>query len=132
MKDMMVRVWDQLIGRVYGPLTFRLILQPSVAIFFAIRSGLRDAREGRPLFFWALALDSTQRTSLFRHGWQDVGKLFVVAAILDVIYQVAVFKWVYAGQVLIVAVVLAIVPYLAVRGLTNRIGRWFIRKDGNG
>ena len=43
--------WADLLGRDEGPLTFRLIVQPLVAIFFAIRSGLRDAREGKPLFF---------------------------------------------------------------------------------
>jgi hypothetical protein len=29
-------------------MTFRLILQPAMAVFLAIRAGLRDAREGKP------------------------------------------------------------------------------------
>ncbi len=56
-----------------------------------------------------------------RHGWKDLGKLFLVAVVLDVIYQIIVLRGVYAGQLLIVAATLAVVPYLVVRGLTNRI-----------
>ena len=32
-----------------GPMTFRLILQPTLASILAIRAGLKDARESRPL-----------------------------------------------------------------------------------
>jgi hypothetical protein len=39
---------ENLIGRSEGPMTFRLILQPAMAVFLAIRAGLRDAREGKP------------------------------------------------------------------------------------
>ena len=42
-EDMIARGWEQLVGRDHGPLTFRLVVQPLVAVFFALRSGLRDA-----------------------------------------------------------------------------------------
>src|SRR5262245_47053424 len=125
MEEMFTRVGEQLVDREHGPLTFRLAVQPLVATLFAVRSGLRDAREGQPLYFWAAALDSTHRRFLIRQGWRDVGKLFVVAMILDVIYQLIVFRWVYPGELLLVAFVLAIVPYLVVRGMANRIARPF-------
>ena len=48
-------------------------------------------------------------------------KLFIVAIVLDVIYQIIVLCGVYAGQLLIVATTLAVVPYLVVRGVANRI-----------
>jgi hypothetical protein len=54
-------------------------------------------------------------------GWHDVGKLFFVALVLDVIYQIIVYRWVYVGQALIIATMLAFVPYLVLRGLTNRV-----------
>ena len=98
-------------------------MQPLVAIIFAIRFGLRDAREGRPLFFWTAVLNSSERATLIRQGWEHIGKLFIVAFVLDVTYQLIVFQWVYPVQSLIVAVVLAIVPYLVVRGLANRVAR---------
>jgi len=36
---------------------FRLLLQPGVATFFAIRDGLKDARECEPPYFWGLFTD---------------------------------------------------------------------------
>lgn len=120
---MFTRGWDELLARETGALHVRLVLQPLVATFSAMRSGLRDARDGRPVFFWTLALDAPQRRALLRQLWKDVGKLFWVALVLDTIYQTAALRWFYPVQALIVATVLAVVPYLLVRGLANRIGR---------
>ena len=46
--DFFVRAWEQLVGRLSGPMKLRFILQPATAVFFAIRAGLKDAREGYP------------------------------------------------------------------------------------
>jgi hypothetical protein len=118
------RVWEMLIGRVSGPLTFRLLMQPAVAVFLAIRVGLRDAREGRPpYFFWSVFTNPARRPELLRLVWQDIGKVFMVAVALDVIYESIVYRWVYPGQALIVATVLAIIPYLLIRGPVTRLAR---------
>ena len=45
------------------------------------------------------------------------------AIVIDVVYQFIVFRWFYPGEALVVAFVLAIVPYLLVRGPVNRIAR---------
>ncbi len=123
MDEMFSRGWADLIGRDSGPLHVRLILQPVVATLIAIRAGWKDARDGQPVFFWTVVLDPAERRYLLQQGWKDVGKLFLVALVLDVVYQIIVLRWLYPVQVLIVATVLAIVPYLVVRGLTNRIAR---------
>ncbi len=49
--------------------------------------------------------------------------LFIVAFVLDVIYQLVAHRWVYPVQSLIVATLLAVVPYTLVRGVSNRIAR---------
>ena len=54
MDDMWIRFWGNLADRLHGPLTFRLILQPVVAILFAFRDGYHDARAGSVPYFWAL------------------------------------------------------------------------------
>jgi hypothetical protein len=123
MEEMFSRDWSELIARDSGPLHVRLILQPLVATLLACRSGLKDAREGRPVFFWTVVGNPTLRRALLRHLWEDVGKLFLLAIVLDVVYQIVVLSWVHPVQTLIVATGLAIVPYLAFRGLANRIGR---------
>lgn len=121
MQDILTRVIEDLIARVGGPLTLRLILQPVVAICFAIRDGRRDARTGQPPYFWAVFSNPDHRRDLLRDGWKSVGKVFVLAMVLDVIYQIIMLRWVYPVETLMVACILAIVPYLLVRGPLNRI-----------
>jgi hypothetical protein len=105
-------------------------VQPLVAAFFGLRAGLRDAREGNPAFFWHLFTTKLgNRRELIRDGWKDIGKLFMAAIIIDVIYELYVFRWIYPGQALVVAMILALPAYLIVRGLTNRIARRRIRKQ---
>ena len=58
---------------------------------------------------------------MLKDGWKSVGKVFILAIVLDVIYQLIALKWVYPGEAIIVAIILAVVPYILVRGLLNRI-----------
>ena len=76
--------WEDLIGRLGGPITFRLILQPSIAVILAIRDGLKDAKAGRPLYFWSLFTHSTERRQLLKDGWKSVGFVFVFAIVIVV------------------------------------------------
>src|SRR4051794_22169326 len=104
-------------------MSFRLILQPAVAILLALRAGMRDAREGRPPFLWAVLSDQSCRRELMRQGWKDVGNVFLVALVLDSIYQVMVHSSIYALELLLTATILALVPYVIVRGLVTRLAR---------
>ena len=129
MEDFLARVWSNLVGRVGGPMTFRLILQPLMAGLLAFRAGLRDAREGRPPFLWTILTDPVQRAGLLREGWKAIARVFFLAVIMDVIYQWIVQRWAYPGEVVIVAIVLAVIPYLLIRGPVNRIARrWRSKK----
>jgi hypothetical protein len=122
-EDFLTRVVENLIGRVSGPMKFRLILQPLMAAVFAVRAGLKDAREERPPYFWAIFTHSNQRSDMLRDGWKSVGKIFVIAVIIDLVEQFIVFRWFYPGEALLVAFILAFIPYLLIRGPVNRIAR---------
>ena len=50
-------------------------------------------------------------------GWKDIGNVFIVALVLDSIYQVIVHSGIYALELLLTATTLALVPYGIVRGL---------------
>ena len=115
--------WGELWARVGGPMDFRLVLQPGMAILIAIRAGLRDAREGRPPFLWTLIRDRHERKSMLRSGWRDVGQVFLLAWLVDAVYQIIFLQAFRPVQGLLVAVVLAFVPYGVARGLTTRLLR---------
>lgn len=123
MIESLAQTWDMLIGRTTGPLTPRLILQPTMAVIFAARAGLKDAREGRAPFLWSFATEPGHRAALMRQAWKHVRNVFFIALGLDVVYQMMVFKWVFPLQAVIVAVALAMVPYLIVRGIVTRVAR---------
>jgi len=127
MEDLLNWAWDHLIGRVDGPLRFRLFLQPAMAVIFAARDGIKDAREGREPYFWDIFTAPGRRMELLRDGWKSVAKVFCLAAFMDLIYQYIVLGWLYPIASLFIAFILAIVPYLLIRGPLNRILRRFSR-----
>jgi hypothetical protein len=123
MSDILARIAENLIARTEGPLHFRVILQPVMAIGFAIHDGLKDAKAGNAPYFWSLVTVPEHRKEMMRDGWKSVGKIFILALVLDVIYQWIVQKFVYPGEAIIVSILLAIVPYLLVRGVVTRLAR---------
>jgi hypothetical protein len=123
MDEFFIRLWQDLHARLSGPLQFRLLIQPAVASIFAVRAGLKDAREKRPAYFWAIFTNKAQRKTLVTEGWRTIGNVFVMAILVDALYQIIALRWFYPGEALIVAAILAIVPYLLVRGPVNRVVR---------
>jgi hypothetical protein len=122
--DYLADSWNMMVGRSGGPFHLRLILQPTVALILGIRAGLKDARAGHSPYFWSIfKSDAYDRRALLRHGWGDVKKVFIIALVLDLVYEIVVFRWVYPVQALLMAIVLALVPYLIFRGLVNRMTR---------
>jgi hypothetical protein len=120
---MILRALTNIAARVGGPMTFRIILQPLMAALFAFRDGLRDARADRPPYLWTIITDPSQRADLIRHGWAAVGRVFILAIVMDVIYQLIVESWIYPLETITVAILLAVIPYLLIRGPVNRLVR---------
>jgi hypothetical protein len=129
MEEQLTRIVENLVGRVHGPMSFRFIIQPLMAIAFAVRDGRKDALQGRAPYFWAIFTDPEHRRELLRDGWKAVGKIILAAFLLDAIYQFMVLGWFYPGEALLVALFLAFIPYLLLRGPVNRL---FRGKSGGG
>ena len=119
------RVAANLIARLTGPLHLRLIFQPTMAALLGIRDGLKDATGGEPPYFWAIFTNPTHRKQLLRGGLRSVAKVLVFALVLDAIYQLIELHWFYPGEAILVALTLAFIPYLFIRGPVNRIARWW-------
>jgi len=120
--------WEMLSSRHRGPLSLRILIQPLIAAAFGLRAGYRDARAGQAPFGWLFTTRPELRRGLLREGWSHVRNVFLTAVTVDVIYELIVFRWIYPGQALIVATTLAVLPYLLIRGLSNRLIRpWLSR-----
>src|SRR5438874_10965612 len=121
--EMIARGWENFLARPTGSLNLRFILQPTIASILALRAGIKDAREKRPVYLWAAVTNPEHRWQLLHGGWKDMRTPFLVAAILDAIYQLIIHKFIYPLELLFTATLLALVPYFILRGPVNRIAR---------
>jgi hypothetical protein len=122
--ETIARGLENLLGRLGGPMSFRLLIQPAVAAFFAVRAGVNDARQNNPTFLGCALSNPRSWSPRMRQSWKDVGTVFIVALVLDSIYQVVVHSGIFALELLITATVLALVPYMVLRDLVARVARW--------
>ncbi len=123
MEQYFTHVWEIFAARLHGPLSFRFVLQPLVIAVIACRAGLRDARMEGQAYGWAVLTNSVQRKELLLHGWREVAKIFILALVLDIVYELIVFRRIYPIRPLLVATLIALVPYPLIRGLASRIVR---------
>ena len=125
--EALTRIVENFLGRLDGPLHFRFILQPLMALIFATLDGIKDAKAGKPAYFWTVLSNAESRKDLLKDGWKHFGKIFILAIILDLVYQLKVQQPVSVAGVVVAALVLAVLPYVALRGPINRIARMIKR-----
>lgn len=124
--EAIVRGWENFIARPSGPLNIRFFIQPTIGILMALRAGLKDAKAGRPAYLWSLLTNPANRRGLLQEGWKDMAVTFFLAVLLDSIYQLITHKSIYFLELLFTTTLLALVPYLILRGPFNRVARLFI------
>jgi hypothetical protein len=126
------RMWKDILARPGGPMTFRFILQPAMAIIAAARDGVRDARLGRRPYVWALirgVRDQEGRSGRLWEGIISTARILILGVVMDVIYQWKVLDTFYPIQAATIAILLAFVPYLVLRGPFHRLARhWVARR----
>ncbi len=115
--------FDGLLARLQGPMNLRFLLQPLVAVFFAFRDARKDIREGLPPFFWTLFTDPGHRSHMIKSGWRSICKVFIVAIVLDFVFQYRALRAFHPAVAVFAGLVLALVPYLLVRGPLSRLMR---------
>ena len=52
--DILGRFWHEILARPSGPLAFRLVLQPLMAVYLASRDGWHDAKDNRTPYLWTI------------------------------------------------------------------------------
>ncbi len=118
------RMWDNMLGRPGGPMTFRFILQPVMAAIAALHDGLADARTGRSSYLLTILTNPAKRGGRLYEGLISTSRIILLGLVMDSIYQVIVLKTFYPGEAVIVALALAFVPYLLLRGPIAHIARF--------
>ena len=108
--------------RLLGPMHLRLVMQPLMASYLAFRDGKKDAREGKLPYYWGLLKDREHRRERLRSGWKSIGKVFIAAFVLDLVFQFIVFHGLrFRGGAIWAGIILALVPYVLLRGPFNRL-----------
>ena len=118
--DTLQRLWHNLIERPDAPMRFRFVLQPLMAAAFAIRDGLRDARVGRAPFFTTILWRPLERAGRLREALNATARIILLGLLMDLIYQILVFRRFFPNEAVIIALLLGFVPYAVVRGLATR------------
>jgi hypothetical protein len=113
MTDMLDQAWQEIVRRPDGPAALRFYLQVMIATLFAVHHGLKDARTGRGACLWVRLSE----------GWKSMGIIFILAGLVDVIYQLIMSRPVRPFETAVVIMAFAILPYALFRGPVNRIAK---------
>ncbi|HEY4136551.1 MAG TPA: hypothetical protein VGO34_15200 [Alphaproteobacteria bacterium] len=128
-QDLATRFWDDLVSRPSGPMAFRFVLQPVMAVIFATRDGIKDARTGRSPYFWTILSSSGERGGRIREGLKAVGRIILLGLAMDAIYQFRELDGFRPLEAVVVALVLGFIPYLLMRGPIARLAKhWLARR----
>lgn len=121
------RIWDHMVARPGEALALRFILQPAMSSIFALRDGIKDAQTGRSPYFWTVLSDPDKRAARLREGLESTGKIILIALILDGVFQYIAYKTFFPVEALLVAILLAFIPYALLRGPVARVARRWLR-----
>jgi hypothetical protein len=125
------RFWRNIVARPGGPMTFRFALQPTMAGIAALRDGIRDARLGRLPHAATIIRDSEERGSLFWEGIVSTARILILGVVMDVAYQWSFFDTFHPAEAALIAILLAFVPYVLLRGPIGRVARHWIAEPSS-
>jgi hypothetical protein len=123
--EVRARIWQNMVERPAGPMTFRFILQPIMATIAALYDGVADARSGRTAYLWTILTNPEKRGGRLHEGLVSTARVLLLGLVMDLIYQFIAFDAFHPAEAVIIAVLLAFVPYLLLRGPVARIARWW-------
>ena len=112
---------EELPRRFTGPGRLRFLLQPTIAMVLGVRGGLADARAGNPPYLFGLIFASGRRRELLRSGAAAIRNLLAAGIVLDIVFQLFLYRSVHPGAALVVGPILIAAPYALSRALTTRV-----------
>ena len=121
MESFLDKVVNGIVARVAGPMSFRFILQPLMAVLLGMRDGKLDAKAGTPPFIFDLIFNPEHRKKDFASAIKSLLKPMIIGFVIDLIAQYLIFQHIRLIPALIVGVGVIALPYALSRGVTNRI-----------
>jgi hypothetical protein len=116
----LARALEHLADPASAPLHARLLLEPLLAAGLAVADGVKEARPLENSRLWALTR-AGRREERRKDRWRAAGRIFLLALALDGAFQLIELRALFPREAAMAALLLAALPYLAVRGLTRRI-----------
>jgi hypothetical protein len=130
--EVRARIWQNLLERASGPMTFRFILQPIMATIVAFLDGVKDARMGRAPFMETVLTNPAKRAARLQEAVIATARIILLGLVMDAIYQFIEFKTFHPAEAVIIALLFAFVPYVALRGIVSRGARWWLGRQSAG
>lgn len=122
------RLWQDVMDRSHGPMTFRFFLQPTMATIAALHDGIGDARAGRRPYLHTILNDASARSGRVWEGLFSISRIILLGFAMDAIYQWRVLGTFYPGEAVAITLILAVIPYVILRGPIDRIARWYFAR----
>ena len=126
--EVLNRLWQDILARPDGPMSFRFILQPTMATILAVRDGIKDARTGRSPYFWTVLHNKEKRAARLEEGLAATARILLLGVAMDVIYQIWVLGKLYPTEAAVIALGLAFLPYALIRGPVDRLAQWWLHR----
>ena len=125
------RFWADIVDRVHGPMTFRFYLQPAMALLAALHDGIKDVRQGHKSFFWSALWNPAAPEGRLREGLNSTARVVLLGLSMDVIYQFKALDRFYPAEAVMMALLLAVIPYFLFRWIVEHIARWWFARGSH-
>lgn len=114
-------ILEKFVSRIDGPLGFRFILQPLVAILLGVQDGIKDSRAGSSPFLKDFTIHPHRRITLLKSAGVSVIKPVIVGIVTDAIAQLLIFNTIRPLGAVLTGTLIIAIPYVTTRGIVNRI-----------
>jgi hypothetical protein len=111
---------------------FRVILQPFMAALKAARDGYKDAKLGRTAFGVHLVSEPSARKADVNEALVATSQIILLGLAMDTIYQIVIDQSFYPFEAVVVAILLAFLPYVILRGPFRRLAGWWLGRQSQG
>jgi hypothetical protein len=99
-----------------------------MATIAALHDGIADARAGRRPYLHTILNDAEARSGRLAEGLFSIARIILLGFAMDAVYQWRVLGTFYPAEAVAITRILAVIPYVILRGPIDRIARWWFAR----